>query len=170
MKFLHISSCIVALIIGCHNQNMKGSQDLILAAQRNDIEAIKLFLRDTKVDVNFKTPDSDHLGNIEQGDTALIQATQHNNAEIVEMLIKAGASIDLVNTRGDTALMHAIGKNNLEIMKELLNAGAKVNQANRQGETVLMQAMRKNHTAIVDLLLENGAKATVNNTKGNSRP
>ena len=46
------------------------------------------------------------------GDTALLAAVGHGEAEIVEMLLKAGANVRIINKRGETAV--AIAKKGLE--------------------------------------------------------
>lgn len=38
------------------------------------------------------------------GDTALMAATEHGHAEIIEMLLKAGASVGIIDKRGETAV------------------------------------------------------------------
>ena len=50
----------------------------------------------------------------EYGYTALILASEKNNIEIVKLLIKGGANVDLQND-GDTALMRVSRKNNMDV-------------------------------------------------------
>ena len=57
-------------------------------------DAVKLLLAQPGIKVD--------LVNID-GDTALMAAAEHGHAEIVELLLKAGASVSITDKRGETA-------------------------------------------------------------------
>ena len=90
--------------------------------------------------------------------------------EIVRLLIKVMADLNLVDSLGNTALLIACSNNNnfTEGVLELINAGADVNLANQQGETPLMKACKRNNIELVTLLLDRGANINSQNQGGDS--
>ena len=79
--------------------------------------------------------------------TALEYAIDHNNSEVVGLLLNAGADVDLKDDDGKTALHHAVGyyhpeyygyrSADPEIVKLLLKHGADVNVRDADGQTPL---------------------------------
>lgn len=57
--------------------------------------------------------------------TALIFAIVNNNTEKAELLIKAGANVNIKDRMGKTALDYAREKNNTKIEQMLIEYGAK---------------------------------------------
>ena len=77
--------------------------------------------------------------------TALIAAAHLGHADIVRMLIRAGAPLDHVNNLGWTALIESIvlgdgGARHLATLEALVEAGADVNLPDRAGQTPLALA------------------------------
>lgn len=96
------------------------------------------------------------------GETALIEATNKGNTEIVEMLLKAGANVDARNKYCYTALIEASWGSHIDIVRMLLKAGADVNAQNHFGYTALIEAsINGNTTDIVKMLLDAGADVNV---------
>lgn len=54
-------------------------------------------------------------------DTVLIYAVTNSYKNIVEMLLKRGADVNLSNTDNETAFIKAVGLYKLDIVKLLLN-------------------------------------------------
>ncbi|HET6598394.1 MAG TPA: ankyrin repeat domain-containing protein [Burkholderiaceae bacterium] len=95
--------------------------------------------------------------------TALIAAAHLGHAEVVRMLIGAGAPLDLVNNLGWTALIESIvlgdgGPRHTDTLKALVDAGADVNIADRSGDTPLALATRRGYTSMQALLRAAGAR------------
>ena len=57
------------------------------------------------------------------GDPALHRAILKGNSEIVRVLVKAGANVNIINTFGDSALSRAVHEGNKEIVQILTAAG-----------------------------------------------
>jgi ankyrin repeat protein len=115
--------------------------------------------------------------------TALMFACEHGHNDIVSMLLKYGASVDLGDEEGTTALMYACEHGHNDIVSMLLKCGASVDMQNDYyweknvdrkdrrswakmyrrwynpgyGETALMIATEHSHVEIVNLLLDYGA-------------
>lgn len=88
----------------------------------------------------------------------LLLAAGRGDADMIDMLLDNGASVDLA-TRDTkvTALMDRAAVNDLVILQKLIDHGADLDKADRSGETALMRAARIGHFDTVELLLENGA-------------
>jgi ankyrin repeat protein len=89
--------------------------------------------------------------------TALIAAAHLGHAEVVRILIAAGAPLDHVNNLGWTAVMESIvlgdgGTRHTDTLKALLDAGANPNIADRGGLTPLAHARARGFRRMVELL------------------
>jgi ankyrin repeat protein len=95
--------------------------------------------------------------------TALIAAAHLGHAEVVRILIRAGAPLDHVNNLGWTAVIEAIvlgdgGPRHTDTLRALVQAGANPNLADRDGQTPLALARTHGYGAMVELLRQAGAK------------
>jgi ankyrin repeat protein len=86
-----------------------------------------------RVDVNGAQPD---------GTTALHWATYHDDLDLVNRLLAAGASVTATNRYGVTPLSLACVNGNAAIVSRFLDAGADANASLPGGETMLMTAAR----------------------------
>ena len=146
-----------ALLKGGANPNALEAQqyDIVtIAAVNNDLAMLKLALSGGCDPKNITSP--------YQG-TALIAAAHLGHAEVVRVLIAAGAPLDHVNNLGWTALIESIvlgdgGRNHTDTLEALVKAGANVTIADRSGTTPLGLARARGYTAMVRLLEAAGAK------------
>jgi ankyrin repeat protein len=100
--------------------------------------------------VNVNTAEAD-------GTTALHWAVHHDDVDLVERLIKAGADVRARNQYGVTPLAEAAIVGNPTILSKLLNAGADVNATNADGQTALMVVARTGVVESAQLLIRHGA-------------
>jgi len=93
------------------------------------------------------------------GDTALMLALKNTNIQVVETLIKAGASVEARDAIGTTALMLVAYQRNADQMAKLLiHWGANVEDRDIHGYTPLMYAAGDgNSVPLIDTLLAAGA-------------
>jgi ankyrin repeat protein len=103
-----------------------------------------------------KGADVNTMCNIEKR-TCLIWAVINHNKNIVQLLIEAGADINIQDRYGDTALILASMYGSKEIVKLLLKANANVNIQNDNGNTALMYALGYDNIKIIKLLVDAGA-------------
>jgi len=120
---------------------------LIEAVKAADEAAVRTLLTG-RVDVN--TPGAD-------GTTALHWAVDGDHPELVELLLRAGASVKAANRYGVTPLWLACTNGSAATVVLLLKAGADPNTALPEGETVLMTAARTGKLDAVKALVEAGA-------------
>jgi ankyrin repeat protein len=105
--------------------------------------------------------------------TVLIRAADVSNADVVRLLLDAGADANARESGGGTALLFAARRDTPEIALLLLDHGAKVNAADNGGTTPLMAAavseeiyrpfsftpvVNHRQKEVVKLLLDRGAK------------
>ena len=125
-----------------------------IAAANNDVSMLKLALAGG---CDPKAITSPYQG------TALIAAAHLGHAEVVRVLIAAGAPLDHVNNLGWTALMESIvlgngGSAHAHTLEALVKAGANVNIADRQDVTPLGHAKSRGYAEMVRILEAAGAK------------
>jgi uncharacterized protein len=95
--------------------------------------------------------------------TALIAAAHLGHADVVRILIRAGAPLDHVNNLGWTALIESIvlgdgGARHLATLEALVEAGADVNLPDRAGQTPLALARGRGYGTMVARLERAGAR------------
>ena len=71
-----------------------------------------------------------------------MNAAQYGNAEAADVMIAAGADVNLKDRYDRTALMRATGEVNLKTVKALIKAGADAEAKDRYGSGVLAWAAR----------------------------
>jgi ankyrin repeat protein len=92
------------------------------------------------------------------GYTPLFLASQAGHADVVDVLINAGADAKAVSTTGSTPLMLAASAGAVDAAKRLLDAGADVNaKESARGQTALLFAAANNRVPVIRLLAERGA-------------
>ncbi len=119
-----------------------------IAAVANDVPTLKLALA---LGASAKNITSRWDG------TALIAAAHLGHAEVVQILIEAGAPLDHVNNLGWTAVIESIvlgdgGPRHSDTLRALVEAGAKVNLADRNGQTPLSLAQSMGFKEMVTIL------------------
>lgn len=127
---------------------------ITIASVANDVPMLKIALEGGG---NAKAVTSRYDG------TALIAAAHLGHAEVVRMLIAAGAPLDHINNLKWTALIESIvlgdgGKNHTETLRALVEAGANVNIPDGSGSTPLKLARDRGYREMVAILEKAGAK------------
>jgi TonB family protein len=86
------------------------------------------------------------------GWTALMYAARSDEPNLVPLLLKADAALDLVNRDGETALIVAVKSGNVEAARQLLMAGADVSPKDARGRTALDWADAENRTYLSQII------------------
>lgn len=125
------------------------SIELMAAAQVGDLERVKRLLAEG-ADVNASD---------EAGWNALIKACynpeqKRGHADVVRVLIDAGADIEAPIGYGVRPLMLAAGYGETAVVEVLLRAGADVLAKNEGGYTALMMVKQKFYVDVINLLHE----------------
>ncbi|WP_039457881.1 ankyrin repeat domain-containing protein [Candidatus Jidaibacter acanthamoebae] len=127
---------------------VKGKEPLLnIAIGKNSYEIAKLLL-DHGINPNIRDEGS--------GEASVMMAVCRDNVEMIKLLIKYKADLDLFSWSGYTPLMFAVSMNRKETIKLLLEAGANVNYQNYDKETALSLAVQHCYENVA-ILLKNGA-------------
>ncbi|CAG9990454.1 unnamed protein product [Clonostachys byssicola] len=95
------------------------------------------------------------------GATPLIRAVSSRAVDAVELLIQAGADVDLVNTsNGGTALHHATFQGSVDIAQLILDFGCLVNVRDICQRTAIDYAFIDGNSDIARLLIQAGAQVS----------
>ena len=96
------------------------------------------------------------------GKTALMYAGRAGHANIVQVLIEAGARVNDVDDYGWSALRDAANWGNIAVVEQLLRAPEiDVNTTDKQGATALIRAAKRGHWNVIRRLLQNGAHVMI---------
>ena len=115
------------------------------AALCGHTETVRYLLCLPEVDVNHR----DAINNF----TALHYAVDEGGVDAVQVLIDAGADINIQNDKGCSPLHNACGTGALDVVKMLVRAGAGVRDTNEEGLTCLILAAWCGHTETVRYLV-----------------
>ena len=96
----------------------------------------------------------------------LFKAVMNGSLQCVDLLIKAGADVNALDSCGGTSLMLAARSGHIKSVTILLQAGAVVNIADKYNVTALMAAARGGYDACVRALIEAGADVNIPNPTG----
>ena len=126
-----------------------GDLRLIDAVRHQDRDAVRLLLQGQEsVDVNATQPD---------GAAAVHWAAHWGDLDTLDLLIQAGAAVDVSNVHGVTPLGLACENHDSKIVARLLENGADPNAAQSNGETALMTCSKTGAIEAVEGLLAAGA-------------
>lgn len=153
---LLLGAMLMALSVrpGAHAGN---ADALYVAAKHGDVQALQTLTVDKR---NLDKPDVD-------GWTALMYATHAGHIQMVDMLLKAGASPNVAGKLGRSPLELAT-RESAFITLLLIQAGADVNSRNAGGIPVIMIAAGEGRQDLVELLLSAGAQLDYKDYQGNT--
>lgn len=115
----------------------KGRTPLMFAAKAANLIAIEKLLNEG---ADVSASETDGIG--EKGQTVLHHAvTVADNADVLRLLIEAGAVVDAIDERGQTPLINGSFFGSLENIKLLVEAGADVHHTMKNGKTAKDNAM-----------------------------
>lgn len=112
-----------------HHQNRNFCNLLCEGIDHGSVDSVRTALIDNKDDLNEKNP---------CGYIPLHFAIQRGcNAEVVKLLVDAGADVNLKNSEGNTSIHMAFDVTDEEIIKLLCDCGADVSIENNEGSTAM---------------------------------
>jgi ankyrin repeat protein len=126
------------------------------AAFEDNLEELSRLLPGTDVNVRDETT----------GTTALDQAVERGNREMVELLLSRGADVNAKDESGRTALMLLDDEATSDLVWDLLNAGAQVNAKTDAGRTPLISVAYYNNVEALKALLDGGAEVNSKDEDG----
>lgn len=126
-----------------------GAERSIELAISGDLDEFQSHIDANKDLLNVK--DEDH------GNVPLHIAASKGNIEMIQYLVRKGASLNIQDVYGNTALHYALDKSNNDIAFYLLKNGCDVNISDYRGNTPLhTAALRNNYDGVAALLKYGG--------------
>ncbi len=114
----------------------------------------------------FITPDNRINKHYFSKRITLVQAAiQHNQPQIIQLLIEQGADLELLS-ENMTPLMHAIKAKNHHIVDLLIKSGANINAINLQKKSPLFYCAKHGNIELAKVLIDNGAIISLKDRKG----
>ncbi|KAJ3231764.1 hypothetical protein HDU81_003541 [Chytriomyces hyalinus] len=107
-----------------------------------------------------------------EGRTALVIAVIRGFSDIVHLLVKRNASLNVQDVLGCTALHYAVCLGDVSAFKLLADAGAKtdvLDKANQSGIPLFFHAIKNKRTPIAEKLLGNISSADINQAYGTDK-
>jgi len=101
-------------------------------------------------------------------ETLLFTAARLGVVPAVNLLIRAGADVDHINTVRRTSLQYSVLSGHLECVEILLDEEAAIDLCDNGGSTALLHAVGTKHLYIVEKLLKEGANVEHLNSRGDS--
>jgi len=147
-----------------------GRSLVLVVTMKNNMNALRLLI-ELGADVNYF---DQALSTNVIDQTAFLYAGSMGMNKALNLLIEAGAKVDIYNYYGGTALIPAAEKGHVNTVRLLLEKTTiDVNHINHLGWTALMEAVilsdgGVNHQQIVQLLLSHGADPNITDKEGNS--
>ena len=103
------------------------------------------------------------------GHTALMIACERGIIDAINLLLKAGADVNISCAKGNTCLHHCVIEDcKNEVLQTMISCGAQVNAINKEGRTALMIASKSGNIEGINVLLKAGADPNIIDVDGNT--
>lgn len=102
------------------------------------------------------------------GHTALQAASQNGHLEVIQVLLRYNADVEIEDKDGDRAVHHAAFGDEPGVMGLLAKAGADLNARNKRRQTALHIAVNKGHFNVVKTLLELSCHPSLQDSEGDT--
>lgn len=102
------------------------------------------------------------------GQTPLLQALSVRNAELAELLLKAGADTGQSDLSGNSALHYAVSSRDIRLLKLILSAAVNPDPVNSEGKTPLLLAAENGTVDMIEALLQASADYNSKDRRGNT--
>lgn len=133
------------------------SQDLIFYSQECGLTEVE-HLINAGIDVNSGHDDY----------FPLIQSAKKGHSEIVKILLKNGANINIVDTSKCDSLYYSVLEEHFEVSKLLLESGANPNGVEGGEHSPIINAIRNENKKLIQLLADYNADLNIKSTDGYS--
>lgn len=125
------------------------------SVERNDLEEVAQFIQQGGA-INQANRFDEHLLHLAR------------TPEMIELLIKGGAEVNIENHFGDSPLLQAVYRGHHGLVELLIEYGADLNHKNRFGDTPLREAVNRDLIVMAKLLIERGAELDAQSKSGDT--
>ncbi|CAL1265913.1 unnamed protein product [Larinioides sclopetarius] len=134
------------------------NEELVKAAANGDAQKCEEILKRSDADVN----------GVFASHTALQAASQNGHIEVIKILLRHNANVEIEDKDGDRAVHHAAFGDEPGVMELLARAGADLNARNKRRQTPLHIAVNKGHIGVVRSILELGCRPSLQDSEGDT--
>ncbi|XP_043466896.1 ankyrin-3-like isoform X2 [Leptopilina heterotoma] len=122
---------------------------IFLAVHNGDLNGVRTLLNENNLEDSVHNKRMLHV------------AAARGHLQIVDLLIKNGAEINVVDFKGRTPFYVALQQNKVDVAEFLLENGARIDIPRTDGETTLHVAIKTQNIQIVERLLKQGTMVNV---------
>ncbi|XP_067128352.1 E3 ubiquitin-protein ligase MIB1 [Centruroides vittatus] len=134
------------------------NEELVKAAANGDAQKCEEIMKRPEADVN----------GMFASHTALQAASQNGHVEVIKILLRHNADVEIEDKDGDRAVHHAAFGDEPVVMELLARANADLNARNKRRQTPLHIAVNKGHVGVVRILLELGCHPSLQDSEGDT--
>lgn len=127
------------------------NEELVKAAANGDSQKCEEIVKRVEIDVN----------GVFASHTALQAASQNGHLEVIKVLLRHNADVEIEDKDGDRAVHHAAFGDEPGVIHALAQSGADMNARNKRRQTPLHIAVNKGHVHVVKTLLELGSHSSL---------
>jgi E3 ubiquitin-protein ligase mind-bomb len=120
------------------------NEDLVKASANGDASKVEEIVKRAEVDVN----------GVFASHTSLQAASQNGHIEVIKVLLRYNANVEIEDKDGDRSVHHASFGDEPSVIVALAQAHADLNARNKRRQTPLHIAVNKGHIQVVKTLLE----------------
>lgn len=153
------------------------TEELVKAAANGDVAKVEEFLSGSSAQnvpsSSTSSQDSSQVVKVDvngvfAGHTALQAASQNGHLEVIQVLLRYNADVEIEDKDGDRAVHHAAFGDEPGVMGLLAKAGADLNARNKRRQTALHIAVNKGHFNVVKTLLELSCHPSLQDSEGDT--
>ncbi|XP_050091265.1 E3 ubiquitin-protein ligase mind-bomb [Anopheles aquasalis] len=156
------------------------TEELVKAAANGDVSKVEEFLTGSTGPQNVAVSSSSSsaesqsvvvkvdVNGVFAGHTALQAASQNGHLEVIQVLLRHNADVEIEDKDGDRAVHHAAFGDEPAVMGLLAKAGADLNARNKRRQTALHIAVNKGHFNVVKTLLELSCHPSLQDSEGDT--
>lgn len=144
------------------------NEELVKSAANGDVQKVEEILKQQASSAGAASHATPDVNGVFAGHTALQAASQNGHLEVVAVLLRYNADVEIEDKDGDRAVHHAAFGDEPAIVQLLAQAGADLNARNKRRQTALHVSVNKGYVAVVRMLLELGCHASLQDLEGDT--
>ncbi|CAG9763780.1 unnamed protein product [Ceutorhynchus assimilis] len=141
------------------------NEELVKSAASGDAQKCEEVLKQSNTAGAGIGPD---VNGVFAGHTALQAASQNGHLEVITVLLRCHADVEIEDKDGDRALHHAAFGDEPAVVQLLAHAGADLNARNKRRQTALHIGVNKGHVGVVKMLLDLGCHPSLQDLEGDT--
>lgn len=141
------------------------NEELVKSAANGDAQKCEEVLKQSNTAGAGIGPD---VNGVFAGHTALQAASQNGHLEVITVLLRFHADVEIEDKDGDRAVHHAAFGDEPAVMQLLAHAGADLNARNKRRQTALHIGVNKGHIGVVKMLLDLGCHPSLQDSEGDT--